>query len=573
LAEAVAIDAVAVPALSKQERLRQLEDSLALCPELIQTVTIQTAGENYEGVTLVHDSLRDCLDHRLPVLDAHIEIARACLQYLCRLDKPDTLSSPDYAQQFPLANYAARFWHCHMQVADDPTHGHAHREQLDPLLSAAIAFLGGPGSSIYLQNWVRLFNPDRPWILQPDVSNGPPSVSTSLYYASCLGLPSLVRELLGTGQGNVNACCGAHGTALQAAAYHGHLAIVKLLLENGANPAIRCGLYGTALQAARFIGHADIADLLQAQMRETSAGEASAQDASDLDLPRHIKLRLREPDPYAYCEELGRGAVGYVDRVESLASGSLCARKTVRPSAEERRRVVKVVQLMEKLDHVHVVKVLGSYSTPVEFYILMEPVARWDLKRYLAGENGAVADARKLTRWLGCLARGLAYIHGKRVKHKDIKPSNLLVDGDNILYTDFDLAHAFQSLDDVTTGPTGQTVSYSAPEVASSGERTPATDVFSLGCVYVEMLTVIAGRCVLDIFNKRPGEKGYHFRGLNNARAVTWLEGLALGGEHETYGEAVRLTKLMISQDRPNAETLSRQLGSLACDLCTPRTT
>ncbi|EAQ82952.1 hypothetical protein CHGG_10770 [Chaetomium globosum CBS 148.51] len=561
VAEAVALDVTAAPIVSPQRQFFRSKDVLRICPELTRTVTIQNATESHEALALVHVSLRDYMDIRLSSLNPHVEMARACLQYLCLLDQPDTLNSLNYLQRFPLANYAARFWHYHMQAADHT------RGDLGPILSAATDFFRG--SNIYVQNWVKLFDPDRPWISQPDISSGLPNVSTPLYYASCLGLPALVRDLLDRRDGgDINATGGAHGTALQAAAYHGNLAIVKILLESGADPFIRCGLHGTALQAAKFVGHVEITEVLQARMRERDTGEAG-QDAGELDLPRHIVLSRGDTDPYEWRKELGSGAMGYVDMVESRASGSLCVRKTIRPgSAEERQRLVQVVQLMETLNHVHIVNVLGSYSIRPEFYILMNPVAQWDLKRYMAGQGGAVVNPRNLARWIGCLARGLSYIHRKRVKHKDIKPSNLLVDGDNILYTDFDLAHRFQSLDDVTTGRTSQTVSYSAPEVAEGGERTPATDVFSLGCVYVEMLTVITGSRVFDIFHKLPGERGYNFRGHNNAVAVAWLEGLSFGNEQEKYGEAVRLTRQMISEVRPDAETLSRRLGALACDLC-----
>lgn len=306
-------------------------------------------------------------------------------------------------------------------------------------------------------------------------------------------------------------------------------------------------------------------------MLELNTDKAN-QDAGELNLPRHIVLTPRDRDPYEWCKPLGYGAMGCVDMVESLASGSVCARKSIRVSPKQHQGLKDVVQLMETLNHVHVVHVLGSYVMGPDFYILMEPVAQWDLKRYMTGEDGAVADPRNLTRWIGCLARGLAYIHGKKVKHKDIKPSNLLVDGDSILYTDFDLAHAFQNHDDVTRGPTAHTISYSAPEVTDGSERTPATDIFSPGCVYVEMLTVIAGKAVFDIFQKQPGEREYHFRGANNSVAIAWVEGLSFGNEQEKYHEAVSLTKLMISEPhlRPDAKTLSHHLGSLACNICVP---
>jgi serine/threonine protein kinase len=292
------------------------------------------------------------------------------------------------------------------------------------------------------------------------------------------------------------------------------------------------------------------------------------QDGDLSDLPRHIILNRGEPDPYEFRRELGAGNMGYVDMVESLASGSICVRKTMRIPAARRQQFTDVVLLMEQLKHEHIVEILGSYSISPNSFILMKPVADWDLKKYMNSEDGAVADASNLTQWLGCLAHGLAYIHGKQVKHKDIKPSNLLVHGDNILYTDFDLAHAFKSPGDVTKGPTGQSVPYSAPEVVNGGDRTPTTDVFSLGCVYVEMLTVISGMKVWDIFQKSPEEPEYNYRGPNEAKAVEWLQHLSFSDKEKECGEVVRLTKRMISQERPDAVVLSDDLAFLACHSC-----
>ena len=560
VSEAVAINVTVYPIVLPKKQLFQGEDIIKICPNLLHTITIEAADESFQAVSLAHPSLRAYMDVELSHWNPHFEIAHACLRYLCLLDKTDSLSSSDYRQRFPLADYAARFWHYHMEQAG------SSRGNLDRLLRVAIEFFDSP-SGIYLQNWLKLFDPDRPWISKLDVSSSLPNASTPLYYVSCLGLTSLARKLLEIGKAHIDATGGIHGTALQAAAYHGRLPIVELLLEYRADPFSRCGLHGTALQAAKFVGHVEIAELLRARMQDLSTGVVGL-DGDMLDLPRHIALNRGEPDPYRYCKDLGSGNMGHVEMVESIASGSICARKIMFISAARRQQFADVVLIMEQLKHAHIVEILGSYSMSPLSFILMKPVADWDLKKYMNSEGGAVANAASLVQWLGCLAHGLAYIHRKQVKHKDIKPSNLLVHGNNILYTEFDLAHAFQSPGDVTRGPTGHTAPYSAPEVADGGDRTPTTDVFSLGCVYVEMLTVIAGRKVWDIFEKLPEEPGYNYRGPNEAKAVGWLEELSFSNKERECAGLVKLTKRMISQDRPNAVSLSDDLVFLACSSC-----
>jgi serine/threonine protein kinase len=97
-----------------------------------------------------------------------------------------------------------------------------------------------------------------------------------------------------------------------------------------------------------------------------------------------------------------------------------------------------------------------------------------------------------LERAFGCLAAGLAFIHKNRVRHKDIKPSSILIHRGNILYTDFGLSIDSKLLDNSTTeGPTEMTRRYAAPEVLSGGHKNSSSDIYSLGCVFIEIYSAL----------------------------------------------------------------------------------
>jgi serine/threonine protein kinase len=93
---------------------------------------------------------------------------------------------------------------------------------------------------------------------------------------------------------------------------------------------------------------------------------------------------------------------------------------------------------------------------------------------------------------LGCLSSALLYLHvSQNIKHKDIKPENILVDRHgSVLLADFGISKQYQG-ETVTWGPTAFTEKYAAPEVAAQGSRDLSADIFSLGCVFLEMVTVI----------------------------------------------------------------------------------
>ena len=99
----------------------------------------------------------------------------------------------------------------------------------------------------------------------------------------------------------------------------------------------------------------------------------------------------------------------------------------------------------------------------------------------------------------------MEYIHCQNIRHKDIKPSNAICKGDEIFLTDFGSAHQFSTgLTSSTEGyAAGVTKMYSAPEVIDEDRRGRSADIFSLGCVFAEMTTVIHGRKIEDFHDFR----------------------------------------------------------------------
>jgi serine/threonine protein kinase len=107
-----------------------------------------------------------------------------------------------------------------------------------------------------------------------------------------------------------------------------------------------------------------------------------------------------------------------------------------------------------------------------------------------------------LKKWFGCLASALAYMHGQGIRHQDIKPSNIIHRTGDVYFTDFSSSSQFE-IGQTTSTETPARISqmYGAPEVVQdgySGRHGLATDIFSLGCVFLEMLTVIDGRTIND---------------------------------------------------------------------------
>lgn len=125
----------------------------------------------------------------------------------------------------------------------------------------------------------------------------------------------------------------------------------------------------------------------------------------------------------------------------------------------------------------------------------MLPVADYDLRKFLSRcnkENYSPAPTKQIYPWFGCLLDALAFAHKLKIKHQDIKPSNILIKNKQVYLCDFGLAKDFAGLDTSTSH--GHNVQgafvYRAPEVIPNQKRGRQADVFALGCVYSKMFTV-----------------------------------------------------------------------------------
>ncbi|KAM3065559.1 hypothetical protein ACMFMG_011557 [Clarireedia jacksonii] len=245
--------------------------------------------------------------------------------------------------------------------------------------------------------------------------------------------------------------------------------------------------------------------------------QAAWVDGVDITLYNHKIYTKEEVLPYEFIKQLGHGSLGVVDavRVKGNRNSVIFARKTIQLRNVTRKKLLPLIQqevaVLKSLNHHHIVKVLGSYETsgrPRYFGILLSPAGDEDLSHFLerVGENDSSEENLKLlSKWQLCLASAISYIHSQNIRHKDIKPSNMICKGKEIYLTDFGSAHRFNTgLTSSTDGPlVGITRMYSAPEVIANDRRGRPADVFSLGCVFAEMASVANGETVEEFEDYR----------------------------------------------------------------------
>ncbi|HUS32614.1 MAG TPA: alpha/beta fold hydrolase [Kofleriaceae bacterium] len=195
---------------------------------------------------------------------------------------------------------------------------------------------------------------------------------------------------------------------------------------------------------------------------------------------------------YALVRRIGRGAMGEVWLARHTRTGGIAAIKVLRDgTARNRERLRRFFarerRAVARLSHANIVPLFELGPD----YIAMRYIDGPTLARRLATPIEPVAALDIAVQ----IASALAHAHARDVIHRDVKPSNILLDTmGNAYLADFGLAAL---LDDADAGDErGGTPQYMAPEQTRGDTPSPAADQFALGCVLAEMLA--GGRVQAD---------------------------------------------------------------------------
>lgn len=294
---------------------------------------------------------------------------------------------------------------------------------------------------------------------------------------------------------------------------------------------------------------------------------------------------------------LGHSATALVDKVR--CKRITLARKRIRCSYKVKREdMIAEVAHLQRLTHAHIIRGIGTYVIKKELSILLYPATAYNLETFMEeydglqerqGVGGVLPEDTQMIRrrleaipqFFKCLASTVAFIHSQCIKHMDIKPTNILVEQratksnsqkllrpENMRYklylADFGISRSYNTAADAETDSfTPFSRIYAAPEVVRQDKRGFAADVFSLGCVFLEMHTyaTTGRRALLDLREQNPSrDKSYH----SNLLAISTmdLEILPISGiDH------VPVIRKMLSFDasvRPTALELELAYGGVS---------
>jgi serine/threonine protein kinase len=193
---------------------------------------------------------------------------------------------------------------------------------------------------------------------------------------------------------------------------------------------------------------------------------------------------------YQLIELLGRGGMGEVWRAYDAEIDRVVALKMLLPNLSEdpefETRFRREVRAAARLDDRHVVPIYDVGEIDGRLYVTMRLITGTDLHTLL--DNGPLDPSRAVA-IIDQIATALQNAHRTGLVHRDVKPSNILLEPNDFAYLiDFGIARTAE--DGVTqTGSTIGTWAYMAPERFSNDQINPSSDIYALACVLYECVT------------------------------------------------------------------------------------
>jgi serine/threonine protein kinase len=338
---------------------------------------------------------------------------------------------------------------------------------------------------------------------------------------------------------------------------------------------------------------------------------------------RQLDLTVGEPEPFKAGQRIGSGGMGTVH--ETVFHGIRLALKrtyTMRLTPQQLNEI-KVLGRISTKRHRHIVELIGSYTHRLrvgyEVGMLIWPVAHTDLAKLFGNiqslitllhlpddkfggkedwqsrRNSAMkrnmdpllvpaatksasdlsveqsaweliyACQRRIQRSIGCIAEAVAHLHHHKIRHKDLKPSQILMSPHGLWVTDFGWSVDTSEMEtSVTSGGEVITTKYHAPERDNRQPCGRAEDVFSLGCIYLEMSYAMLDSHQAPSAPWAVPQTGFSFHGqLSNSD--DWIQTL-LKREKNVNIDWLALVRMMLSlvdKERPTIRTVLKHIHAI----------
>ncbi|KAK9936204.1 hypothetical protein M0R45_013057 [Rubus argutus] len=311
--------------------------------------------------------------------------------------------------------------------------------------------------------------------------------------------------------------------------------------------------------------------------KEHYSGERSN---DDLELPLFdFSSVAAATDNFSDENKLGQGGFGCV--YKGLIEGQeIAVKRLSKNSGQGTEEFKNEVKLIARLQHRNLVRLLGCSVDMDEKILIYEYMENKSLDSFLFDKaKRSLLDWQKRFNIICGIARGLLYLHQDsrfRIIHRDLKASNILLDGElDPKISDFGMARIFgQDQTEANTKKVVGTYGYMSPEYAMDGLFSIKSDVFSFGVLVLE---IVSGQKNRGFYyrNNELNLLGHAWQLWNEGRALDIIDSSV--GDSFSESEVLRCMQVGLlcvqerAEDRPTMSSVVLMLSSETASLPQPK--
>ncbi|KAL5176931.1 LRR receptor-like serine/threonine-protein kinase RPK2 [Glycine soja] len=214
---------------------------------------------------------------------------------------------------------------------------------------------------------------------------------------------------------------------------------------------------------------------------------------TDIGVPLTFENVVRATGNFNASNCIGNGGFGATYKAEIVPGNLVAIKRLAVGRFQGVQQFHAEIKTLGRLRHPNLVTLIGYHASETEMFLIYNYLPGGNLEKFIQERSTRAVDWRILHKIALDIARALAYLHDQcvpRVLHRDVKPSNILLDDDyNAYLSDFGLARLLGTSEThATTGVAG-TFGYVAPEYAMTCRVSDKADVYSYGVVLLELLS------------------------------------------------------------------------------------